>query len=281
MTWLEAIIYVLQHNKQDDGTFRPMHYSDITNAIMDDNLRDTYGITPQNTVSATLTQHRELFCRLGLGLFALTPKGEHYLIKEQPLVTPDAEEERKEIQENNDPRLGKEIKEAMRSKIIKVFGMFWDRARIDWSKSNIKLLGQQNPKSDPVDFRAIRGIYLLYDQREVIYVGQAIDSPIVKRLKDHTRDRLSGRWNRFSWFGVDGINPDGTVSKAEDISSIRLSDLANAMEGIMIEGLEPRQNRKQGDQFGDEYLQAADYDMQKEQALKLCMNLLGQASQPQ
>ena len=278
MTWLEAIIYVLQNNRQEDGTFSPMHYSDITNAIIDRNLRDTYGITPQNTVSATLTQHPELFRRLGLGLFDLTPKGINHRIKELPQAVPTADEERKEVQENNDPRLGKEIKEAIRSKIIKVFGMFWDRSKIDWSKSNVKLLGQQNPKSDPVDFRDIRGIYLLYDQREVIYVGQAIDSPIVKRLKDHTRDRLSGRWNRFSWFGLDGINPDGTVSKAEDAPTIKLGDLANALEGIMIEGLEPRQNRKQGDQFGDEYLQAVDYAIQKEQALKVCMGLLGPES---
>lgn len=124
MTWLEAIIYVLQNNRQEDGTFSPMHYSDITNAIIDRNLRDTYGITPQNTVSATLTQHPELFRRLGLGLFDLPPKGINHRIKEVPQAVPTADEERKEVQENNDPRLGKEIKEAIRSKIIKVFGMF-------------------------------------------------------------------------------------------------------------------------------------------------------------
>lgn len=166
-----------------------------------------------------------------------------------------------------------EIEKENKSKIIKIFGMFWDRTKINWADG--KMEGQQNSKSDPLDFTNVRGIYLLYDGREVVYVGQALDSSILKRLKDHTRDRLSGRWNRFSWFGIDGINPDGSIAKVEDVFNVNLGDLINSLEGILIEGLEPRQNRKQGNKFGDEYIQVIDYEIQKEQALKVCIDLLG------
>ena len=57
--------------------------------------------------------------------------------------------------------------------------------------------------------------------------------------------------------------------------NINIGDLINSLEGILIEGLEPRQNRKQGNKFGDEYIQVIDYEIQKDQALKVCIDLLG------
>lgn len=43
--------------------------------------------------------------------------------------------------------------------------------------------------------------------------------------------------------------------------------LVNALEGILIEGIEPRQNRKQGDNFGFEYYQEIDKEILKEKYL--------------
>lgn len=278
MKWVDAIISVLKNNRSESGEYEPMHYVDITNAIIDGNLRDKFGKTPQNTVNANINMNPTLFTNLGLGLYGLTEEGIKYEIEipHKPSVIealPTIDDETEEVQEDIDPNISEEIEKDNKSKIIKVFGMFWDRAKVNWADN--KMEGQQNSKSDPIDFKDIRGIYMLYDGREVIYVGQALDSPIVKRLKDHTRDRLSGRWNRFSWFGLDGINPDGTISKTEDKFTINLVDLINSLEGVLIEGLEPRQNRKQGNRFGDEYIQVIDSNIQKEQALKVCIDLLG------
>lgn len=278
MKWIDAIITVLQNSRTENDLYEPMHYVDITNAIIDGNLREKFGRTPQNTVNANITTHPNIFSSLGLGLYGLTEEGQRYKVKEkyQPSIEKQQyvdDEELEEIQEDSDPQINIEIEKENKSKIIKVFGMFWDRNKVNWTDG--KMDGQQNSKSDPIDFKDIRGIYLLYDGREVIYVGQALDSSIVKRLKDHTRDRLSGRWDRFSWFGLDGINPDGTIAKTEDMLNINIGDLINSLEGILIEGLEPRQNRKQGNKFGDEYIQVIDYEIQKDQALKVCIDLLG------
>ncbi len=48
--------------------------------------------------------------------------------------------------------------------------------------------------------------------------------------------------------------------ETEATFSIELKDMINAFEGIMIEGLEPRQNRKAGNEFGDEYIQISEND---------------------
>jgi hypothetical protein len=276
MKWLDAIIKVLQNNKSENGDFEPMHYVDITNAIIDGNLRQKFGSTPQNTVNANITTHPNLFISLGLGLFGLTEEGRKYTVVENaPLQVNEEQHVDVDVNELEEAQevINSEIEKENKSKIIKIFGMFWDRTKINWADG--KMEGQQNSKSDPLDFTNIRGIYLLYDGREVVYVGQALDSSILKRLKDHTRDRLSGRWNRFSWFGIDGINPDGSIVKADDVLNVNIGDLINSLEGILIEGLEPRQNRKQGNKFGDEYIQVMDYEIQKEQALKVCIDLLG------
>jgi hypothetical protein len=54
--------------------------------------------------------------------------------------------------------------------------MFWERNPIDW-RTTPEISGMQYIGSDPVDFCNQLGVYLLYDSREVIYVGRATDRP--------------------------------------------------------------------------------------------------------
>ena len=68
--------------------------------------------------------------------------------------------------------------------VISSFGMFWRRDAIDWV-STPKILGMQQIGAKPVDFHKQVGIYLLYDGREVIYVGRATDRPLGRRLYEH------------------------------------------------------------------------------------------------
>ncbi|MGR0481220.1 MAG: GIY-YIG nuclease family protein [Candidatus Electronema sp. V4] len=108
--------------------------------------------------------------------------------------------------------------------IITSFGMFWRRESIEWTVKP-KLLGMQQIGATPVDFCKQLGIYLLYDGREVIYVGRSTDRPLGKRLYEHTIDRLSTRWDRFSWFGLLPVADDGQLGllpdsyKAENMGS--------------------------------------------------------------
>jgi hypothetical protein len=145
--------------------------------------------------------------------------------------------------------------------IITSFGMFWRREAIEWA-AKPKLLGMQQIGATPVDFCKQLGIYLLYDGREVIYVGRSTDRPLGKRLYEHTIDRLSTRWYRFSWFGLLPISDDGQIGSLPD--NYKAVNMIPALEAILIEALEPRQNRKRGDDLAAvEYLQKVDPEIEK------------------
>ena len=54
-----------------------------------------------------------------------------------------------------------------------------------------------------------------------------------------------------------------------------MENLANAFEAILIEGLEPRQNRKGGNDFGFEFIQVPDTEMEDEKmTMKVIQKLL-------
>jgi hypothetical protein len=120
---------------------------------------------------------------------------------------------------------------------------------------------------------------LLHDDREVIYVGRAIDQPLAKRLYQHTYDRLNGRWNRFSWFGVSSVNEDGTLVPPSAFE-VEPADLIAAFEALLIEGLEPRQNRKRGADFrAVEYIQVRDPQIWQRQMTELVQRFAAMANE--
>lgn len=259
MTWQEAIKKVLA----EEGA--PMHYSDITNKIIEKGYRkrSEMGYTPEMTVNAQLSTKKEVFEKLGGGLYALkgTPA---------PVATTATKPAKKSKKE--DP---KETEVALqRNNIIKNFGMFWSRDDVNWK--NLNMWGTQNGSTSKVNFKGQIGIYMLHDAREVVYVGQAVKQSIAKRLSDHCKDRLNGRWDRFSWFGFYGVNEKGElITNDFDNNVFTLENVANAFEAILIEGMEPRQNRKSGNEFGYEFIQAKDDEMlELDQSMALIKKLL-------
>lgn len=260
MTWKDAIIYILQSNRTSEG-YQPMHYRDITDAIIEKKLRDKYGKTPADTVNAYLSTNKDLFESLGGGEYRLTATGEDLAVKKQ-------QQPSQQLPAPAAPPVA-----AGSRKLIKNYGMYWVRDGINWNQ-NPRLWGVQSTGAAPIDLSEMRGIYMLYDGREVVYVGQAADQPILKRLIKHTKNRLATRWNRFSWFGIDNINSDGAVVKIGDSIATDINSLVDALEGILIEGLEPRQNRRQGDNFGFEYYQEIDKDIAKNKLISDFQKLL-------
>ena len=114
----------------------------------------------------------------------------------------------------------------------------------------------------PVDFYKQLGIYLLYDGREVIYVGRSTDRPLGRRLFEHTCDRMSARWDRFSWFGLLPVSETGELGQLPN--TFEAAKIIPALEAILIEALEPRQNRKRGDDLAAvEYIQRVDPEIEK------------------
>ncbi len=242
VSWRKAIERVLH----EAGT--SMHYKDIAEQIVVRGLRRSIGATPAATVSANLTTSinregdRSPFIRTGKGEYAIRPGRPGESMPMAPNVEEVPEEEK---------QYG----------VVTSFGMFWRREFVQWS-TQPRLLGAQQIGAKPVDFCNQIGIYLLYDGREVIYVGRAAERPLGRRLYEHGADRLSTRWDRFSWFGLLPVSDEGELgSLPRTFGSDRL---VPAVEAVLIEALEPRQNRKRGDDLSAvEYLQEEDPEIEK------------------
>ncbi|GHV61588.1 hypothetical protein FACS1894195_2350 [Bacteroidia bacterium] len=84
-------------------------------------------------------------------------------------------------------------------------------------------------------------------------------------------DRLSGRWNRFSWFGFYSVNDTGNLQTDIKTSfSVSTKDIGDLLEAILIESVEPRQNRKRGNSFDSiEFLQYEDPELTKKKMIAM------------
>jgi hypothetical protein len=244
-TWIDAIEKILATSSV------PLHYNEITEKIISEGLCKNIGATPSDTVQRYITAsirddgYFSPFMRAGRGIFALNSK----IIDEQ-------------MEDHEESASEEEVKGTEEQyEIITALGMFWRRESIEWNR-NPKLLGMAERGATPVDFCKQLGIYLLYDGREVIYVGRSTDRPLGKRLYEHTFDRLSTRWDRFSWFGLLPVSDDGQLGVLPDF--YKAENMIPALEAILIEALEPRQNRRRGDDLeAVEYIQKVDPEIEK------------------
>jgi hypothetical protein len=244
LTWRKAIEKVLSTSAT------ALHYNEITERIISEGYRKSLGATPAATVNAQISSSikhdgtSSPYIKIGKGTFAL---------RDTTKITPTTPKLTPEIPESEDTEDQYEI--------ITSFAMFWRKDAIEWTASP-KLLGMQQIGATPVDFFKQLGIYLLYDGREVIYVGRTTDRPLGRRLYEHTLDRLSARWDRFSWFGLLPVSESGGIGSLPD--TYNAAQLIPALEAILIEALEPRQNRKRGDDLAAvEYLQKVDPEIEK------------------
>lgn len=258
LPWLKAIEKVMEEEKA------PLHYTEIAELISEKKYRINVGATPANTVNVYI--NGDLNNNKSKSIFAKVPggKGEYILRK---LLDTTIEDENDEINETLEA-------EGVKYKIIEAYGVYWNRDKVLW-KTQPDLLGVQQIGAETINFSDQIGVYLLHDGRETIYVGQAFDQSIGKRLNQHTYDRLSGRWDRFSWYGLYKVSDDGELIIAEDaIQNLKLSSIVDTLEAILIEGIEPRQNRKKGNTFSSiEYLQKEDPELKKKRSAQLLEEL--------
>ena len=155
-------------------------------------------------------------------------------------------------------------------KIIRNMGLFWKRDQVQWKGNRgvgkARLAGKRRfaKTQGEVDFWKQTGVYALYADYHLIYVGQAglsDQSCLGARLKQHLTDDLAGRWDMFSWFGLQVVRGnDNKVGKRTKLSVSSRAHLANVLEGILIEVAEPPMN-SQGGRFGkvvERYIQVDD-----------------------
>jgi hypothetical protein len=138
--------------------------------------------------------------------------------------------------------------------VIKSYGVHWRADRVNWGKQGPKnqgtLLGaaSKSSRAVPVDFRKQRGIYALYADYELVYVGQtgAGKDRLFKRLKSHRFDHLSERWNRFSWFATQWVTKQHKLSIDTAQLTGSVESTLNLLEAVSIAISEPRLNLQRG-----------------------------------
>lgn len=258
VTWKDAIIAVMREHPGE-----AMHPRDIADEILSRGLKTTEGATPDATVGAQITTSiqnqgdRSPFVKVARARYRLRGEGE---------ATPPP------VPSTPEPSHDEESVTEATPEVISAFGMFWQRENVIWRRRP-QLLGAAHVDAKPVDFTEQFGIYLLYDGREVIYVGRAMKRALGTRLFEHTQDRLSARWDRFSWFGLRGVNQDGSLAPL-DHHTYEPEQLIPAFEAILIEAVEPRQNRKRGDDLAlSEYIQIRDPEIETREREQLIQEI--------
>ncbi len=128
--------------------------------------------------------------------------------------------------------------------MIKAYGRLWKRELVNWRNSGLYGTFQYTPKNAQkaktveTNCWSQRGIYVLYEGYEPVYVGQAgtkANASIGNRLKDHTRGSFQDRWNRFSWYGICTINTtNGIVKDIAKQTTVQPDQFINDLEAIAI-----------------------------------------------
>ena len=135
------------------------------------------------------------------------------------------------------------------------FGLFWSEADVHWSgkPKSEKMLGtitdKEKRRGAPTveergkakSYDSFVGIYCLYSERKLIYVGEAglkTQSNIFKRLKQHRDDHLADSWDQFSWFGSE---PKHLDSEKGDIKACFAQ-----LEAVLIAVTNPGSNKQSG-----------------------------------
>lgn len=132
------------------------------------------------------------------------------------------------------------------------YGLFWKNSDVFWGRQKVpgSLLGaaSRSPKAVPVDFRDQRGIYALYSEYELVYVGQtgSGDQRLLNRLRLHMSNHLAERWDRFSWFGTQWVTKKHELSTDTKDVHKSIAVALNTIEAVAIAISEPKLNLKRG-----------------------------------
>lgn len=237
-SWEVAIQRVLEDSTD------PMRCSDIAEQVAVRRIKRAMGPNPAASIAAILSKSLQeedtLFQRVGPGQYTLRSQ-----LREASAADRLASDEDAQVAESG---------------ALRAFGMYWRRDHVIW-RSRPKLFGRQGIAATKVDFADQVGVYLLHDRDRVIYVGRATDS-LALRLMAHTIDRLGGRWDRFSWFGLRNVSATGELIKSAVPWDERV--VIETLEALLIESIEPPLNRRRGDNFsGIEYVQAVDPEIER------------------
>lgn len=133
--------------------------------------------------------------------------------------------------------------------LIRAYGQFWNPDIVEWgtrgpgNRGKLSGNGKWGKQKIQIDSWEQHGIYILHHDFKAVYVGQVFDLPLGKRLRDHLTDRFAGRWDMFSWYGIDTVKKDGSLREA-GTRQISPELLVNTIEALGILLADPPLNRK-------------------------------------
>lgn len=144
--------------------------------------------------------------------------------------------------------------------IIKNYGLFWHVDRVNWGYKGTlegRARGDTGKKEGIVNFREQKGIYALYSNYNLVYIGQTRKGKygtLFPRLRHHLKvGGLSERWDRFSWFGM--LQPLVVAAKKVLVRELYLPKKVlkvtppvalDMLEAVSIAISEPRLNLQRG-----------------------------------
>ena len=198
-TWIEAITEALKVEAKPASARR------ILEIIRQNNIREISGETPEQTIASNLASTPETYIRTEPGIFRLRLESEPY---KEPQPTPE-----EEIEEN----------------LINYYGIMWDRNDNQLRREILHGLLDGEPTTLP----GKKGIYLLYQNDTLIYIGRITERTLAKRLNEHTKDNLGHRWTKFSFFLFNEVKLDQT-------------GVTIGIEALLLEILNPTSNRSCG-----------------------------------
>jgi hypothetical protein len=132
--------------------------------------------------------------------------------------------------------------------IIAAYGEWWDPHIVDWGRRGPGLGGRLAGLMEdgtPTNAWDQRGIYVLFQDWEVVYVGKTGERPLGARLRAHRKDDVAGRWDRFSWYGIRHINQTGDLRAIPGPARrIQASEAIATLEALLIRVTAPSLNRR-------------------------------------
>lgn len=136
--------------------------------------------------------------------------------------------------------------------LVNLYGELWNPDAVSWGKrgpgNKGELLGVvgvvSGGKTRRVtrDFWEARGVYALYENFRLVYIGKASDQPLGKRLRDHLTDRLAGRWDMFSWFSTSTLRAKAVRSPGQ--RQAQAGDVISTLEALAIAVTQAPLNRR-------------------------------------
>jgi hypothetical protein len=134
--------------------------------------------------------------------------------------------------------------------LIRAFGTFWNPEIVDWGSlgrgNQGRLLGKVpiDGKTHTVDFWEGKGIYVLHDNFDTVYIGKAFGTELGPRLRNHLSDRLTGRWDMFSWYTLSTVNKTSSDLRAPGKRQLAPETVNDTLEALAISISDPPLNRR-------------------------------------